>query len=95
MAEHGPGKAADFSQPVSRNVRFEQMNARLLHDLEKSNDAHQKEGEAIMKAFEGALYPFDLLAIAVLNRSMSLTSGFISLMRRDNFVAAAPLIRLP
>ncbi len=47
-----------------------------------------------MKASEGVLYPFDLLAIAVLNRSMSLTSGFITLMRRDNFVAAAPLIRL-
>jgi len=70
------------------------MITQLLNNLETSKNAHLKEGEAITKAFGGALYPFDLLAFAVLNRSMSITSGFITLMRKDNFVAAAPLIRL-
>ncbi len=68
--------------------------AQLLDDLEKLNDAHLEQGEAIMKAFGGDLYAFDLLSFAVLNRSMSLTSGFVTLMRKDNFVAAAPLIRI-
>jgi len=67
---------------------------RLLKDLEKLNDAHLEQSEAIGKAFGGAVYAFDLLSFAVLNRSMSLTSGFITLMRKDNFVAAAPLIRM-
>ncbi|HAJ32746.1 MAG TPA: hypothetical protein DCK79_05175 [Candidatus Atribacteria bacterium] len=66
---------------------------RLLKDLEKLNDVHLEQGEAIGKAFGGAVYAFDLLSFAVLNRSMSLTSGFITLMRKDNFVAAIPLIR--
>ncbi|MBA7680654.1 hypothetical protein ES703_88975 [subsurface metagenome] len=70
------------------------MIAQLLNDLEKSNEIHLKEGEAVMKAFGGSIYPFDLLTFAVLNRSMSLTSGFVTLMRKDNFVAAAPLIRI-
>lgn len=66
----------------------------LLDELEKSNEIHLDEGEAILKAYGGLLYPFDLLSLAVLNQSMSLTSGFIRLMRSHNFVAAAPLIRL-
>jgi hypothetical protein len=70
------------------------MIIQLLEDLEKLNDAHLEQGEAIMKAFGGAVYAFDLLSFAVLNRSMLLTSGFITLMRKDNFVAATPLIRI-
>lgn len=70
------------------------MIIQLLKDLEKLNGAHLEQGEAIGKAFGGAVYTFDLLSFAVLNRSMSLTSGFITLMRRNNFVAAAPLIRV-
>lgn len=70
------------------------MIAQLLEDLEKSNKVHLYEGKAVLEAFGGAMYPFDLLTIAVLNRSMSLTSGFVTLMRLDNFVSAVPLIRL-
>jgi hypothetical protein len=68
--------------------------ARLLEDLEKLNNAHLEQGKTIEKAFGGAVYAFDLLSFAVLKRSMSLTSGFITLMRKDNFVAAVPLIRI-
>jgi len=70
------------------------MLAQLLEELEKLNNAHLEQGEAIGKAFGGAVYAFDLLSFAVLNRSMSLTSGFITLMGKDNFIAAAPLIRI-
>lgn len=70
------------------------MIIQLLNDLEKLNSAHLEQGESIWKAFGGVVYPFDLLSCAVLNRSMSLTSGFITLMRKNNFVAATPLIRI-
>ncbi len=70
------------------------MINQLLDRLEESNKLHIKEAEAVLKADEGNMYPFDFLVVAVLNRSMSLTSGFIALMRLDNYISAVPLIRL-
>jgi len=69
------------------------MIEKLLSKLETLNKAHLNEGMAVMKGFGGALYPFDLLTCAVLNRSMSLTSGFITLVRAKNYVAATTLVR--
>jgi len=65
----------------------------LLEKLDELNKAHVAEGEAVTKAFGGVIYPFDLLTYGVLNRSMSLTSGFITLVRADNYVAAVTLVR--
>ena len=65
----------------------------LLQQLEKLNKEHVDEGFAVTKAFGGAVYPFDLLTFGVLNRSMSLTSGFITLMRAENYVAAVTFVR--
>jgi len=39
-------------------------------------------------------YELDFLAVAALKRSLCITSGFCTLMRAKNFVAAAPLLRL-
>jgi len=39
-------------------------------------------------------YPLDLLAVAAINRSANLHSGFTILMQKKNFLAAAPLLRL-
>lgn len=69
------------------------MSEALLKKLELLNKSHIDEGAAVMKAFGGAMYPFDLLTLGVLNRSMSLTSGFITLMRQDNYLAATTLVR--
>ena len=81
--------------PAHLGIVFEStaMIDTLLQRLEELNRAHLEEGIAIMEAFGGTVYPFDLLAYAVLNRSISLTSGFIMLMRADNFVAATTLVR--
>lgn len=62
-----------------------------LRELEKE---HTAMGMEIMKAAEGAIYPLDLLAISVLNRSVCLLVGFCDLMEKENFVAATPLLRL-
>lgn len=40
------------------------------------------------------IFPLDLLASAVMNRSLNLLLGFCSLIEARNFVAAAPLLRL-
>jgi hypothetical protein len=40
------------------------------------------------------LYPLDLLAIAVMDRGLSLIFGFIAQIRTNNFTCAAPLVRM-
>jgi hypothetical protein len=44
--------------------------------------------------FQTALYPLDFLALAVLNRSLCLLSGFATLLDSKNLISAAPLTRL-
>jgi hypothetical protein len=48
---------------------------------------------AIMKADE-KFYPVDLIANAVIKRSLALIAGFCTLIRAKNFICAAPLVRL-
>lgn len=62
-----------------------------LRALEK---IHTDLGMEMAKAAGGNLYGLDLLAIAVLNRSLCILTGFCDLIEKRNFVAAAPLIRL-
>ncbi|WP_052263443.1 hypothetical protein [Geobacter pickeringii] len=57
-------------------------------------DLHLKLGEKMLLAYGGALYPLDILANAVLKRSMALITGFTSLVEQRNYVCAAPLLRL-
>jgi hypothetical protein len=40
------------------------------------------------------IYPLDLLAVAAMNRSLCLISGFRTLIASKNFISAAPLLRL-
>jgi hypothetical protein len=48
----------------------------------------------IVKADDGKLFPVDLVASAVVKRSLALLSGFVLLIREKNFICAAPLVRL-
>lgn len=65
-----------------------------LKTLRSYKDAHLKIGELILKADNYAVFPLDFLAVAVLNRSISLIAGFSSLIEARNFTCAAPLVRL-
>lgn len=67
---------------------------KTLEQLKQCRERHFKLGSAVMQADGGAIYPFDLLVLATLNRSLCLLKGFVSLIEDRNFVAAAPLIRL-
>jgi hypothetical protein len=48
----------------------------------------------LMRAYGGAVYPLDLLANAAIKRAMALNSAFSMLLRADNFLAAAHIVRL-
>src|SRR5690349_15408738 len=39
------------------------------------------------------LFPLDMLAVGVINRSLSLLTGFTTLVRSNNYIAAAHLAR--
>src|ERR1700730_8800825 len=62
-----------------------------IHDLEVLKEDHLRIGKETMEKF---IYPLDFLAFAVLNRSVCLASGFVTLIRANNLIAAAPLVRL-
>src|SRR5436309_1171588 len=65
-----------------------------LHCLQALRVEQSHVGKQMLEAHNRALYMFDLLAIAALNRSAGLCSGFRQLIRSRNFICAAPLIRL-
>ncbi len=63
-----------------------------LSELEKREEAFISSGRKLLSM--GNLYSFDLFCTAILNRSLNLVRGFIDLMNGNNFIAAAPLIRI-
>ena len=62
---------------------------KTLEQLKQCRERHFELGSAVMQADGGAIYPFDLLVLATLNRSLCLLKGFVSLIEDRNFVAAA------
>jgi hypothetical protein len=68
------------------------MEARIIA-LRSFGPQHTQMGEKMLTAHDGDLFPMDLLGAAVLNRSMRLIKGFSALIP-NNFVSAAPLVRL-
>jgi hypothetical protein len=65
-----------------------------LRVLEQSKDTHFSLCGEMFAAASYKIYPVDLVAQAVVERSLALMRGFCSATRDDNFLCAAPLIRL-
>lgn len=65
-----------------------------ITELKSKRDEHIEISYQTMKADNGALFPLDFLAIAVHKRSISIINGFCDLLTNNNFICAAPLIRL-
>lgn len=75
-----------FEHPLSDD------NKRLLIWLDnREKDLMQLGKELLQRKNKSALV---LLAIGIVNRSLSLNYGFATLIRSDNYIAAAHLIRL-
>lgn len=66
----------------------------LLEKLNEQKKIHLPVTEKMAKAFNAAIYPLDLMGISVAKRSMSLISGFAEMIRSENFICAAPLVRM-
>jgi hypothetical protein len=64
-----------------------------LTTLRTRRDDHFVLGKRFLGSQGSGLYKLDLLAIAVLDRSLALLRGFCDLVERRNMIAAAPLLR--
>jgi hypothetical protein len=73
-----------MSQTISEHVK----RLRVYHEV------HIQLGKAMAEAHGGTFYYLDILATAVINRSLALISGFCLLVEAQNFICAAPLVRL-
>jgi len=63
-----------------------------LSELDKQGDELILVGKRLLENHE--LTEFNLFCIAILNRTINLNRGFISLIKEQNYIAAAPLVRL-
>jgi hypothetical protein len=73
------------------------MNPRVEKALLKLKCYEKTHLELYEDMFSGrpdGWYELDFLAVAVLKRSLHLTTGFCTLIRARNFIAAVPLLRL-
>lgn len=70
-----------------------ELDRHIVH-IEGLNDLHLSMLKDMLLADSGKMYPLDILAAATVKRSMALCSGFSSLVRAQNYVCAASLLRL-
>lgn len=64
-----------------------------LEILEGRRKKLLKLGMAMMKAYDGAMYPVDLLAIGALKRTISTIAGIKQLIQDANMICARTLVR--
>lgn len=75
-------------------MKRQSKQEKYLLNLEGAQSAHRKLTEMICTLQGGKQTPVDLLAMAVIKRSMTLLASFCLLIRNRYFVSAAPLIRM-
>lgn len=64
-----------------------------LNEIDNKSKAIINLGNQLY-AITPKMHEFDFLLIAALNRTVNLNKAFISLIRDNNFIAAAPLVRI-
>lgn len=64
-----------------------------LIEIENKSKAIIKLGKQL-HAISNEMFPFDLLIIAALNRTVNTNKAFVSLVKDNNFISAIPLIRI-
>ena len=65
-----------------------------LKSLDESLDTHLQIALKTANADKGNIYPLDLFVAAVTKRSMSLITGFTTMLKDENFICAAAILRL-
>ena len=64
-----------------------------VSNLEKLNDSIIQVGNRVYTSFYG-IFVFDIFITAILNRTININRGFISEIKSNNFICAAPLVRI-
>ena len=72
----------------------ESILKKKIKELRGHPDVYKSLSSRMVQADGGALFPMDMLSIAVIHRAMCLISGFCELIEKENFICAAPLVRL-
>ena len=66
---------------------------RALAETDKRHKGLLNMASAMVKAYDGAIYPVDLLATGILKRTISSIQGFKLLIESQNMVCARTLLR--
>ncbi|MGD2130784.1 MAG: hypothetical protein PVJ33_17230 [Lysobacterales bacterium] len=66
----------------------------LLLKIDNERDRHLNLGKTMLEADGSNMFLLDFLAAAALNRSLSNSSAFTQLVRAQNYLVAASLVRL-
>lgn len=77
---------------MNKNSTLDIENLFLL--LEKQKQIHIEVTGKMIQADNSNIFPLDLMGISVSKRSMSLIKGFIEMIRQENFICAAPMLRM-
>lgn len=72
----------------------EQTVEQRLTELEGLEQKIKDIASRMLAPGEVELFPLDFLAIAVMDRSVSLLYGYTSMIRSNNFTCAAPIVRM-
>ncbi len=70
-----------------------ELNNKICH-IESLHDMHLSGLKELLEADEGNAFGLDFLAAAAYKRSMSLCTGFTTLVRSENYQCSAALVRL-
>ena len=65
---------------------------KYLFEFEKEGGNLIQIGKILIETF--GMTEFNLFCVAILNQTINLNRGFISLINENNYVAAAPLVRM-
>lgn len=66
----------------------------LLENIESKKDQYIDLGKRILEADDSKLFKLDFLAVAAINRSLSNCTAFSQLVRANNYLVPASLVRL-
>lgn len=64
-----------------------------LEEIIKLENEQLVLSKSMLEAYEGTIYPFDILAIGALNRSQAQCSGFRTLIAQKNLICAGGILR--
>jgi hypothetical protein len=77
----------------SPNQSKDEVEAKFL-ELETLTSRHDEQGQLLYKACNAELFPCDILAFTVLQRSLQLKKGFCLLLRGGGYICGAGILRM-